>query len=247
MEEHLEHAASMALEQGRPAGRCEALALLALEAARLGRIRGDGALLALTERSAEAVLQDVSSLPGHPPWSAQAYAALASVALTKGDGNGAAELGRRALAALDGAMREDLNLDIILPAAEAVIVGGTEAEAQVLRDRLQLVLGLQAQRVLDDDVRAEWFRCETGRELTRLAGPLVNGGREVRGPVETGLTEDDSRLLRLLVEGRTNREIADEIGASEQSVSLHLAELFVRIGASSRADATVAALMGGLV
>ena len=144
-------------------------------------------------------------------------------------------------------MREDLNLDIILPAAEAVIAGGTEAEAQTLKERLQLLLGLQAQRVLDDDVRAEWFRCETGRELTRLAGPVANRSVETRGPGEKGLTEDDSHLLRLIVEGRTNHEIAEEIGAQEQVVSLRLAELFVRIGASSRAGATVTALTGGLV
>ena len=247
MQAHLERAARMAIEQARPAGKCEALARLSLEAARLGRISGEESLLALADRSAQEVLRDVSSLPGHPPWSAQANAALASVALTKGEGSSAAEFGRRALAELDGAMREDLNLDIILPAAEAVIAGGTEAEAQTLRERLQLILGLQAQRVLDDDVRAEWFRCETGRDLTRLAGPLAVASLEARGPGENRLTEDDSQLLRLIVEGRTNREIADELSASEQSVSLHLAELFVRIGASSRADATVAALIGGLV
>ena len=81
---------------------------------------------------------------------------------------------------------------------------------------------------------------------TRLAGPLAktlsqdpSSGR--------GLAEEDSRLLGLLVEGRTNRDIADEIGANEQEVAARLAELFVRIGASSRVDATVAALVGGLI
>jgi len=247
MQQHLDRAARMAVEQESPAGRCEALALLALEAARLGRLRRGESLLALAEQSAQEVLRDVSSLPGHPPWLPQASAARASVALTRGDRDGAAELGRQALAELDRAMTEDLNLDIILPAADAVVAGGTAEEAQALRERLQLILGLQVQRVLDEDVRAEWFRCATGRELTRLAGPLVNRSLEARGAGEPGLTDDDSELLRLLVEGRTNREIADETGASEQSVALRLAELFVRIGASSRADATAAALLGGLV
>jgi DNA-binding NarL/FixJ family response regulator len=53
--------------------------------------------------------------------------------------------------------------------------------------------------------------------------------------------------LGLLVEGKTNREIAHEIDADEQAVTMRLAQLFATIGASSRADATVAALVGGLV
>jgi DNA-binding NarL/FixJ family response regulator len=247
MQESLDHAARMAVEQENPAGRCEALALLALEAARLGRLRMDESLLAVAERSAHEVLRDVSSLPGHPPWSPRANAALASVALARGDVENAAEFGRRALTELDGAKTEDINLDVILPAADAIVAGGTTAESQPLRDRLQLILQLQVQRILDEDVRAEWFRCATGRELTRLAGPLISRNVDAPGSADPGLSDDDSQLLRLLVEGRTNREIADEMGSTEQSVALRLADLFVRIGASSRAGATAAALLGGLV
>jgi DNA-binding NarL/FixJ family response regulator len=223
------------------------MALLALESARLGRINNDDALLALAERCALDVLQQTSMLPGHPPWRSQALTARASVALTRGDSAGAAEVARQALTSHDAAMREDLDLDIILPAADAIMAGGTEEEAQALRDRLKMVLGLQSQRILDETVRVEWFRNETGRELTRLAGPLVSTGDQDLSSERPGLEEEDSRLLSLLVEGKTNREIADDIGADEQAVAIRLAGLFVKIGASSRADATVAALVGGLV
>jgi len=243
MQQRLGAAARMALEQERPAERCEALALLALEAARLSR--NEQSCLAVAERSAQTVLREASSLPGHPPWSAQANAALARVALIKGEADAAAESGGRALAELDGAVREDLSLDIILPSAEAVLTCGSDTDAGPLRARLQLLLELQAQRILDDDVRAEWFKSETGQELARLAGRVAvqNDGR-TEGH---GLTEDDSRLLRLVVEGRTNHEIAEEVGVDEQIVARRLAELFVRIGASSRAGAMVAALTGGLI
>jgi DNA-binding NarL/FixJ family response regulator len=80
-----------------------------------------------------------------------------------------------------------------------------------------------------------------------LAGPLRRTTTADVNSDEGALSEEDSRLLRLLAEGKTNREIADEIGTEEQAVAMRLAELFVRIGASSRADATVAALVGGLV
>ncbi len=247
MREHLERAARLATEQELPAASCEALALLALESARLGCARGDESLLSLADRSAQDVVRQSSLLEGHPPWHAQALAAQASVALFKADTSQAAELGRQALAMHDAAKREDLDLDIVLPAVEAVIAGGTDAEAQALQGRLQLVLALQSQRILDEQVRVEWFRSETGRLLARLAGTLVGTPAQDLNLEETGLATEDSRLLGLLVEGRTNREIAGEIGVNEQAVAIRLAELFVKIGASSRADATVAALLGGLV
>jgi DNA-binding NarL/FixJ family response regulator len=245
--EHLERSANMAMDQGRPAGRSEALARLALETARLGRMRGDESLLLTAERAAVEVLRNSSLLPGHPPWTAQALAARAEVMIGRGDTRAAADFGRQAIADLEGAMREDLRLETILPAANAIIAGGSEAEIESARERLQLILALQAQRILDEDVRAEWFRSDTGRELTRLSGPLSQERLESLQTMDTGLDEGDSRLLGLLVQGNTNREIADELGVTEQAVTIRLAELFVKIGASSRADATVAALMGGLV
>jgi DNA-binding NarL/FixJ family response regulator len=247
MQEHLERAARLATEQERPAARCEALALLALEAARLGGAAQDESLLSLAERSAQEVLRDRSLLPGHPQWAARALSAKARMAMAKGDTSGAAEFGRQALADHDAAMREDLDLDIILPAADAIIAGGSAEEVQTMVARLQMILGFQSQRILDEKVRAEWFRSEMGRDLTRLAGPLVSTASPDSETKENGLTEEDSRLLQLLVEGKTNAEIASELGASEQAVAIHLAELFVKIGASSRADATVSALVGGLI
>jgi DNA-binding NarL/FixJ family response regulator len=48
----------------------------------------------------------------------------------------------------------------------------------------------------------------------------------------------DTALLRSLVQGKTNREIGEELGMDEQAVTRRLGELFARIGASSRAEAT---------
>jgi DNA-binding NarL/FixJ family response regulator len=247
MQEHLERAARLADDQDLPPATCEALGLLALEAARLGRVRSDESLIRLAERSAENVTRQSSVLPGHPPWQAQALAARASAALFRGDAQTAAGLGKQAFEAHDAAMREDLDLDIILPAAEAIIAGGTSEEAAAVRERLQMVLGLQSQRILDEKVRVEWFQSQMGRDLVRLAGTLPTVEAADSGHQRNGLTEEDSKLLGLLVEGRTNQEIADAIGSDERTVATRLADLFVKIGASSRADATVAALVGGLV
>ena len=81
MRAHLERAVQIATEQGLSAARCEALALLALEAARLGAESKDEELLKLAEDSATEAKNLTEALPGHAPWGARGDAALALVAL----------------------------------------------------------------------------------------------------------------------------------------------------------------------
>jgi len=248
MREHLSRAVRLTMDRGRPAARCEALALLAAEASRLGGERTDEDLLALAERSAHEALALVPVLPGHPTWGAQAYAALARIALARGRLAEAAEAGRASVAALDAATR-DPSLDILLPAADALLTAGTEEEASAVRERLRLTLAIVAQRILDEDVRVRWFCGPVGRELTRLAGPLdvlASQSSDADGST-TILSDLQTRMLQLLTQGRSNREIAEELTESEESVVRQLTDLYVKIGASSRADATAAALLGKLV
>src|SRR5258705_6696110 len=75
MRRHLEQAIALATSQGRASARCEALARLAIESARLGAANGDGELLELAERSANAPKELAAVLPGHPVWGSQADAA----------------------------------------------------------------------------------------------------------------------------------------------------------------------------
>ena len=62
-----------------------------------------------------------------------------------------------------------------------------------------------------------------------------------------GLGDDELRLLGLLTEGRTTREIAERMETTEQSVKVKLEEMFAKIGASSRGDATAFALREGVL
>ncbi len=133
MREHLERSVRLATEQGRPAARCEALARLALEAALLGADRADEELLALAERSARDAKELMGVLPGHPPWGAEADAALAQVALARGESEAAIAAARSALGALRAAHFEDLFLHIVLPAARVVLEAGTEEEREMVR------------------------------------------------------------------------------------------------------------------
>ena len=54
-------------------------------------------------------------------------------------------------------------------------------------------------------------------------------------------------ILRLVVEGKTNKEISHFLGISDKTVERHLREIFVRLGVSSRTEAAVLALKENLV
>src|SRR5918992_637400 len=172
MRRHLERAVELAAEQGRAAARCETTARLALDASRLGRDQGDDALLALAERSAREAKALMELLPGHPPWGAQADAALAQVEMARGNNEGAATAGHSALSELEEAHSEDLDLDVLIPAARAILSCCGEEEHNMIQGLLRMQLTMVARRTLDEEVRVKWFRGPVGRELSRLAGPL---------------------------------------------------------------------------
>jgi DNA-binding CsgD family transcriptional regulator/Flp pilus assembly protein TadD len=55
---------------------------------------------------------------------------------------------------------------------------------------------------------------------------------------ESGLTERELHILRLVATGKTNRTIAEELVLSEKTVARHLSNIFAKLGVSSRAGAT---------
>ena len=248
MREHLEKALSMATDGGRAAARCEALARIATESARLiaAGNPAEAALAELTERAAVQVKELLPLLPGHAPWGAQADAALSAVALARGDVESAVVAGGAALQALQAGLHEDVSLEIVIPAARAVLAGGSPEMQGFVRAYLQQTLARIAQGTADEKVRVAWLTGPVGRELVDLAGPMdtpTTAAADADSD-QPRLDEAERRLLQLLTEGRTNAEIATEIDCSEADVVTRLARLFARLGTSSRAEATSLAFRG---
>ena len=80
-----------------------------------------------------------------------------------------------------------------------------------------------------------------------LAGPAAAAGTATApAPAATPLSRRELEVLRLLAAGESNRQIARRLGLSPHTVERHVANLYRKIGARGRADATAYALRSGL-
>jgi DNA-binding NarL/FixJ family response regulator len=64
---------------------------------------------------------------------------------------------------------------------------------------------------------------------------------------DSDLTPREQEVLVLIVKGRSNREIAQELGITEGTVKCHVNVILGRLGVSARTQAAVVALQRGIV
>jgi two-component system NarL family response regulator len=67
------------------------------------------------------------------------------------------------------------------------------------------------------------------------------------GVTRVQLTPRELATLRLLADGKSNKEIANDLGISERTVKTHLGHLFEKLGVTSRTEAVKVATRRGLV
>ncbi|HTK43855.1 MAG TPA: AAA family ATPase [Patescibacteria group bacterium] len=244
MREHLERAVSMATAQGKAAARCEALARLAVEAARLGKASGDEELFRVAEDAANQVEAIAGSLSGHPQWPIEAMAALATVHLARGDTAEALAAAQSAIERLVEANHEDRYFDITLPAGEVLAAAAPPEALAFARSYMQLELSRIVQGTLDDEIRARWLRGPVGSRLVALVGEPITREASSASADAPDIDDADRVMLQLLTEGMTNREMASRLGISEQDVAKRLARIIATLGATDRAQATSIAFRG---
>jgi HD-GYP domain-containing protein (c-di-GMP phosphodiesterase class II) len=71
--------------------------------------------------------------------------------------------------------------------------------------------------------------------------------KPIRRDHVAGLSEREIEVLRLIAGGRSNRQMAAELGISEKTVGTHIMHVYEKIGCSSRSVATLFAVQHGLV
>jgi DNA-binding NarL/FixJ family response regulator len=60
-------------------------------------------------------------------------------------------------------------------------------------------------------------------------------------PIDT-LTRRELRIVAAIVDGATNRDIAERLGLSEQTVKNHLSHIFDKVGVSNRLELALFAI-----
>ncbi len=113
------------------------------------------------------------------------------------------------------------------------------ALAAAARVRLAQEEARRAQAALEELGAAS----EVDRAAALLAGPAGDDPASTSGP----LTPRQVEVLRLAAEGHTEREIAERLVLSEHTVHRHLANIYTRLGCSSRAAAVSQASRLGLL
>lgn len=82
----------------------------------------------------------------------------------------------------------------------------------------------------------------------RLSGPLYqwqSRRRQEDSPLES-LSERESEVLRLAINGLRNKEIAERLSLSVSTVKFHLRGIYGKLGATSRAHAMLLATQAGI-
>lgn len=142
--------------------------------------------------------------------------------------------------------------------------GQPDASLAPLRDALrqwrELGVAYQAART---QVRLGWALVATGdqdggsRELADARSVLVElgakddldglAGPRLSRPLPGGLSAREAEVLRLVATGRSNRAVAEELTISVRTVERHVANIFLKLGVSSRTEAARFAFAHGLV
>jgi len=80
----------------------------------------------------------------------------------------------------------------------------------------------------------------------RFLPPPVARALESRMP-DSDLSSRELEVLKLLVDGRSNKEIANELGITEATVKSHVSTILMRLNVEDRTQAAVTALRRGLI
>jgi RNA polymerase sigma factor (sigma-70 family) len=180
---------------------------------------------------------------------------------------GQAGNGREALAAVKSARPDVVMLDIKMPEA-----GGLEVLQSIQqacpKARVIVFTMYENPAYVNAAIRAGasgYVLKSVSREELLEAIRAVHGGRRFLHPEVTrpllrraalearlrsasgALTVRDIQVLELLSDGKSNKEIAQSLGISDETVKSHLKRLFEKLGVTDRTEAVALALRQNLI
>jgi DNA-binding CsgD family transcriptional regulator len=144
--------------------------------------------------------------------------------------------------ALGGVLHAEGQPQGALPLLRDAAAAWRDLAAPYEEARARVALGL-AHRALGDEDTAT-LELDAARHAFQALGAAADLARVkslARAPAPagtSGLTARELEVLALVATGKTNRAIAGELDISEKTVARHVANIFLKLGLSSRAAAT---------
>jgi len=143
-----------------------------------------------------------------------------------------------------------------------------DAEAVARREDLVPELARTLLAQADCELARNAHACERGRELLEhalalfkrlgLTAATTDVSNRLRtlssqpqsppqAPLPARLTKSEVKVLQLVAQGKSNRQIARELSLSEKTVANHITHIFNKTGCENRVAATTFAIRSGLI
>jgi two-component system NarL family response regulator len=129
------------------------------------------------------------------------------------------------------------------PKAKIIVLSTYDGDEDVYR---ALQAGAKAY-LLKDSPRAELLESIRGVYSGQLSIPSAIGARLAASMQAPKLTKRETDIIKLLVDGKSNKEIGATLGVTEGTVKVHTGHVFKKLGAGGRTEAIRIALEHGIV
>lgn len=127
----------------------------------------------------------------------------------------------------------------------AVLMLSMHSEDTLVRQALEAgARGYVLKRAVDLDLVAAVKRAAAGETVL---DPELSLAPSLKGERRAGLTARELEVLQLIVEGKSNKEIAAQLDVSANTVAVHRANIMWTLGIHKTAELVVYAIRNGLV
>ncbi len=128
---------------------------------------------------------------------------------------------------------------------QAILMLSMHSEETLVRQALEAgARGYVLKNAVDLELPAAIRKVAEGK---RVLDPQVARRASLKGERNGGLTPRELEILQFIVDGKSNKEIADHLGLSVNTIAVHRANIMDTLGIHKAAELVVYAIRNGLV